>query len=109
MPVEKSKSKLGFRTSALDLQEKFEDIFLAIGEKEKSWQEIYDLCLNEIKSAKEELEKSKDVMYRDALRNLILCLTTLLGISLLGTNVAIIENRIAELDKSIEKLNLKAK
>jgi len=108
MSDKENKSRLGFRTGATELQDRFEKLFNEVENKEKAWDEFIKF----VNSTNEEV--NANITTESSNKNLGLinfreCLTTLAVIGLLGKILANIEVRVVDLEKSIERLHLKVK
>ena len=103
------KRRIGFATSATELQDKFDELSAKVDEREKYWNKLRAYFRNETKEVREETGREKDKLAILALTNFRQCLVELQAMCLLGEDIARIQRHIVDLEKSIDKLHLKVK
>ena len=113
MAGEKSKRKLGFITSALERESKFEETFSRIEARRGSWQELTDQVASEYTEEMATLdsliESGSSAERLQTHLTFITYLMTTRAISMVGTSVSDVEARVSELQKAIESLRLEVK
>jgi len=109
MSDKKAESKLGFKTTAMDLQGKHEELFSFMRGKSNTWNELLDACKTVQDRHDDDKQKPTDTTMHLANINFEQCLLIMFTICKLGRDVADIGTQIAELRKSTDKLNLKVK
>jgi hypothetical protein len=102
------KSRLGFKTTATELQDRFEKLLEEVENKDKLWSEFSEFAASTGKEMNEKITSEASI------GNLVSIvetefLATLSIIGLLGRMLAQIEGRVVDLEKSIERLHLKVK
>ncbi len=109
VPNTESKKKIGFRTSALELQDKFEEIFKQARSNKEAWNKTQESIMAAYKDfrvktkAKSEPETAR---YRSIVS---FFLVTQSLISIIGVHLSDIEEHLVTCEKSIDKLHLKIK
>jgi hypothetical protein len=105
----KTKSRIGFRTTAVELQDKFEEVFSKVQLTEDNWDDLGEMW----KNMSENLVTWRGAKSSKEFRMLlsILELSSVIGrmLAVTGKQLSKIEKRVAACEKSIEKLHLKAK
>jgi len=110
MSDEKNKSRLGFRTGATELQDRFEELSAKAERSEKDWSELrfhLDSLKEEIKSEIGSEKKQSIALFPELMRFQHLIEMSMMCV--LGESIVKVESRIVKLEKSIDNLHLKVK
>jgi len=106
MTGEKSERRLGFSTSATELEDKFEELSSILKKEGESWENLEDAVRSELKAAMTSAENMEVAIAQLSFKQFGMILA---AICRLGVSIADIERRVIKLEKSIERLHLKVK
>lgn len=110
MSDKENKSKIGYRTTATELQYKFEELSANVERNEKDWSELMSLFDSLKEEAKSKIGSEKNpsiALFPELMRFQHLIEMSMMCV--LGESIAKVEGRIVKLEKSIDNLHLKVK
>ena len=109
---EKGKRRLGFKTSASEIQDEFEELFSILAIGKVNWSKMVDQTNEYYKVSKDKLEEARKLKSGEAFTR-ILALQRYLSLSnliaQLGTQLTLVQEHVVRCEKAIEELKLRTK